>query len=316
MLESPTAGSGSLRRLLERLAPLIGLLIVGSVFAYLEPTFLSARNLVTIPVQTVVVALAAIGATFVIASGGIDLSVGSSIALASMTGAATLRAGHSVWLAVFAAIAVGAALGVLNGALIVGLRIVPFIATLGTMGIARGLTKWIGSERSIDPGEAVKPLQELLVKEWSAPGLIITATMAILFAVVLARTVFGVHTLAIGSSEPTARLCGIPVGRRKIQIYALAGALGGLAGVFLLGRVGVGDPTAAIGLELDVIAAVVIGGASLSGGSGSIIGSLIGALLMITLATGCNLVGVPSYVQEMLIGTIIIAAVSLDRLRH
>lgn len=316
MLESQTAGSGALRRLLERLAPLIGLLIVGAVFSSLEPAFLSPRNLVTIPVQTVVVALGAIGATFVIASGGIDLSVGSTIALASMAGAATLRAGYSVGLAVFAAIAVGTALGVLNGALIVGLRIVPFIATLGTMGIARGLTKWIGSERSIDPGEAVNPLQDLLIKSWSAPGLIITASMAILFAVVLARTVFGVHTLAIGSSEPTARLCGIPVGRRKIQIYALAGALGGLAGVFQLGRIGVGDPTAGIGLELDVIAAVVIGGASLSGGSGSIIGSLIGALLMISLASGCNLVGVPTYVQEMLIGTIIIAAVSLDRLRH
>ncbi|MFT7676317.1 MAG: ribose transport system permease protein [Planctomycetota bacterium] len=316
MLESPTAGSGILRRLLQRLAPLIGLLIVGAVFASLEPAFLSGRNLITIPVQTVVVALGAIGATFVIASGGIDLSVGSSIALASMMGAATLRAGHSPWVAALTAIAVGTALGVLNGALVVGLRIVPFIATLGTMGIARGLTKWIGSERSIEPGEAVKPLQDLLVKSWSAPGLLITGALTILFAVILARSVFGVHTLAIGSSEPTARLCGIPVGRRKIQIYALAGALGGLAGVFQLGRVGVGDPTAAIGLELDVIAAVVIGGASLSGGSGSIIGSLIGALLMVSLATGCTLVGVPTYVQEMVVGTIIIVAVSLDRWRH
>ncbi len=304
------------RRLLERLAPLIGLLVVGAVFASLEPAFLSARNLVTIPVQTVVVALGAIGMTFVIASGGIDLSVGSVIALASMAGATVLRAGHSVWLAVPAAILAGALFGFLNGALIAGLRIVPFIATLGTMGIARGLAKWIGGERTIEPDpEAVAPLADLLVKSWTAPGLLITAGLAIFFAVVLARTVFGVHTLAIGSSEATARLCGIAVGKRKVQIYALAGALAGLAGALQLGRVGVGDPTAALGLELDVIAAVVIGGASLNGGTGSILGSLLGALLMASLATGCNLVGVPTYVQEILIGTIIVAAVSLDRLR-
>lgn len=297
--------------------PLVGLLLVAAAFGSLEPAFLSPRNVVTIPVQTVVVALAAIGMTFVIASGGIDLSVGSTIALASMAGAATLRSGYSVGLAVLAAIAAGALLGLLNGALIVGLRLVPFIATLGTMGIARGLAKWIGAERTIEPDPAaVAPLANLLVKSWSAPGLLMTAALAVLFALVFGRTVFGVHCLAIGSSESTARLCGVPVGPRKVQIYVLAGALAGLAGVFQLGRVGVGDPTSALGLELDVIAAVVIGGASLNGGKGSILGSLLGALLMTALATGCNLVGVPTYVQEILIGSIIVAAVAMDRLRR
>jgi ribose/xylose/arabinose/galactoside ABC-type transport system permease subunit len=133
---------------------------------------------------------------------------------------------------------------------------------------------------------------------------------------VLQRSVFGVHTYAVGSSEATARLCGIRVPRVKIAIYTLAGLFAGLAGVMQYARLTVGDPTTAVGKELDVIAAVVIGGASLSGGVGGIGGALIGAFLMSVLANGCTLTGVPNYVQEILIGIIIIAAVALDRLRH
>jgi ribose/xylose/arabinose/galactoside ABC-type transport system permease subunit len=133
---------------------------------------------------------------------------------------------------------------------------------------------------------------------------------------VLQRSVFGVHTYAIGSSEATARLCGIRVPRTKVAIYTLAGVFAGLAGVTQYARLTVGDPTTAVGKELDVIAAVVIGGASLSGGTGGIGGSLIGAFLMSVLANGCTLAGVPNYVQEILIGAIIIVAVALDRLRH
>ncbi|HBQ11847.1 MAG TPA: ABC transporter permease, partial [Myxococcales bacterium] len=149
-----------------------------------------------------------------------------------------------------------------------------------------------------------------------AKGVWITLILAVIMALVLRRTVFGVHTFAIGSSEPTARLCGVPVERVKLLVYVLAGAFAGLAGVLQLGRLTVGDPTTAIGLELDVIAAVVIGGGSLSGGRGSIAGALLGAFFMAVLANGCTLSGVPNYVQEILVGAIIIAAVALDHLRR
>ena len=144
----------------------------------------------------------------------------------------------------------------------------------------------------------------------------LTLLLAILLGLVLRHTVLGSHTLAIGSNEDTARLCGVRVGRTKIWIYVLCGIFGGLAGVMTFGRLTVGDPTTAIGEELDVIAAVVIGGASLAGGEGRIAGSILGALLMAFLANGCNLTGVPNYVQEILIGVIIVAAVAVDRYRH
>ena len=133
---------------------------------------------------------------------------------------------------------------------------------------------------------------------------------------VLRRTVLGVHTFAVGSNEATARLCGVPVERVKLIVYVLAGLFAGIAGVMQYGRLTVGDPTTAMGLELDVIAAVVIGGGSLSGGRGSITGALLGAFFMSVLANGCTLTGVPTYVQEILVGTIIVAAVGLDRLRR
>ena len=155
-----------------------------------------------------------------------------------------------------------------------------------------------------------------MVKQWLAPGLLLTLALVLLASFLLRRTVFGVHTLAVGSSESTARLCGVPVERTKVMVYALAGLMAGLAGALQMGRVGVGDPGASLGLELNVIAAVVLGGASLAGGSGSVSGTLVGALLMSTLANGCNLLGWPTYVQQILTGVIIVAAVALDRWRQ
>ena len=193
----------------------------------------------------------------------------------------------------------------------------PFVVTLGTMGAARGVAKWVSGETTIEPPrEAVAPLADLLVKQWLAPGLLLALALSFAAAFLLKRTVFGVHTLAVGSSEPTARLCGVPVERTKLLVYGLGGLMAGLAGVLQMGRVGVGDPTASAGAELNVIAAVVLGGASLAGGSGSVSGTLVGALLMSTLANGCNLLGWPPYVQQILTGVIIIAAVALDRWRQ
>ena len=304
------------RRLLAA-GPMLGLLLVGVAFALAEPAFASERNFVTIAVQTVITAVAALGMTFVIASGGIDLSVGSVIALAGTTVAALLQLEVGAVIATFGGLTAGALVGLANGVLVTRLSLAPFVVTLGTMGAARGVAKWISGETTIEPPRAaVAPLADLLVKQWLAPGLLMALALALLAAFVLKRTVFGVHALAVGSSEPTARLCGVPVERTKLLVYGLAGLMAGLAGALQMGRVGVGDPNASLGAELNVIAAVVLGGASLAGGSGSITGTLVGALLMSTLANGCNLVGWPPYVQQILTGVIIVAAVALDRWRQ
>lgn len=310
-----------LKRALAVLGPFIALAIVLVLFAVLLPgQFLSAYNLKTVATQTVIVGVCAIGMTFVIISGGIDLSVGSAIALSSVVSAVLLRDGASVLPAVLGGIAACGALGIVNGLLITRLKIVPFIVTLGSMGIARGLAKYLADEQKVDA--PVAGLSALMAKtpepKWLlvSPGVWLLLVLAALAALVLARTVFGVHAIAVGSSEPTARLCGVRVERVKLAIYALSGLCAGLAGSLQLARLTVGDPTTALGKELDVIAAVVIGGGSLAGGSGSILGSLLGALLMTVLANGCTLLGVPNYVQEMLVGAIIVVAVAVDQLRR
>jgi ribose transport system permease protein len=264
----------------------------------------------------VIVGLGAIGMTFVIVSGGIDLSIGSVIALSSVVTALSARAGLPTPVAVMAGVTAGGLCGALNGWLVTRLSIVPFIVTLGMMGVARGVAKWLSAEQTVTPSpEASDALALLASKTATSPGIWITILLAVLMALVLKRTVFGVHTYALGSNEDTARLCGVPVERTKVWIYTLCGIFGGLGGVMTFARLSVGDPTTAIGKELDVIAAVVIGGASLAGGKGSIIGSMLGALLMAALANGCNLTGVPNFVQEILIGSIIVAAVAMDRVR-
>ena len=309
------------RRVIELLGPFLALLLVLALFSALLPgQFLSAYNLKTVATQTVIVGLSAIGMTFVIVSGGIDLSVGSAIALSSVLTAVLLRDGFGAGSAVLAGIGSGAVVGLLNGLLVTRLRIVPFIVTLGTMGIARGLAKYLADEQKVDA--PARGLSELMAKtpdpSWLlvAPGVWLLFVFALAAGFTLARTVFGVHTFAVGSNEATARLCGIRVERVKLIIYTLSGLFAGLAGTLQFARLTVGDPTTALGKELDVIAAVVIGGGSLAGGSGTMLGSMLGAFLMTLLANGCTLMGVPNYVQEILVGAIIIAAVAIDRLRR
>ncbi|HEX9792921.1 MAG TPA: ABC transporter permease [Planctomycetota bacterium] len=310
-----------MKRGLKLLGPFLGLLVVVLFFAAVGPPgFTSFANFKTIATQTVIVGLGAIGMTFVIVSAGIDLSVGSVIALVSVVVALVLNASLSPLLALLAGVAVGTLVGLVTGLLIVKLRVVPFIVTLGMLGIARGVAKWLSGQQKVNAPESwlgglmsktVEPAWTLL-----PPGVWLLLGLGALMALVLRRSVFGIHVTALGSNEDTARLCGVAVGRTKAAVYALGGLFAGLAGVMQFGRLGIGDPTAAIGLELNIIAAVVIGGGSLAGGQGSILGSLIGAFLMTTLANGCDLTDVPTYVQEILIGTIIVAAVALDRFRH
>ena len=307
---------------LNRVGPALGLLLVIGIFTLLMDTparFLSPNNLRIVLSQTVIVAIGAIGMTMIIISGGIDLAVGSTIALTGVVTALSINAGMSPSLALAIGIAVGGLVGVINGFAITRLKVVPFIATLGMLGIGRGVAKWLANQQTVNMPSTW--LNELLVMfpnpSWLlvAPGVWITIVLAVLAAVVLRQTVFGRRIFALGSNEAAARACGIATDRLKIWIYGLAGLLFGLAGVMQMSRLRQGDPTVAAGSELDIIAAVVIGGGSLSGGEGSILGSMIGALIMAFLRNGCQQVGWPNYVQEIIIGAIIVIAVAVDRWR-
>lgn len=313
------------REWLKRLGPLIGLLFVFGVFSLLRPAqFLSAFNLRIMLLQTAVVGTAALGMTMIIISGGIDLSVGSNVAFCSVIVALLLNAGVPPVVAALGGITAGLLVGVLIGGLITGLRLSPFIVTLGLMGALRGAAKGLADNGVIYPPQALRNswIASLLrldsQQTWAVipPGVWIMAALALLVAGVLRYTKFGRHIFAIGSNEQTARLCGINVARTKLMIYAVATALVGIAALLHFSFLYEGDPTSAFGMELDVIAAVVIGGASLSGGEGTVLGSLAGALMMTAVANGCEKMNYPNWVQEIVTGGIIIIAAALDRLRH
>ena len=323
MMKEATGGSRRIRLLVNVLGPFLGLLLVILIFSLLpdvQDRFLRLGNFKSVATQSVIVALGALGMTFVIISGGIDLSAASNIALSSCVIAFAINAGWPPWVGVLAAVLVGGLIGFVNGSLITTLRLVPFIVTLGMLGIARGVAKWMAGNQKIDA--PITWVNELMARSpepsWllMAPGVWLMILLAVAMAVVLRLTVFGRHVFAIGSNEATARLCGIRTRRTKIIIYVLAGLFCGLSGVMEFSRLTVGDPTVAVGLELDIIAAVVIGGGSLSGGQGSILGSMIGVFIMAFLRNGCTMMGWPNYIQEIIIGFIIVVAVSLDQLRY
>jgi len=312
-----------LQSLINLLAPFLGLILVIAIFSSIpdvQSRFLRLANLKSVATQSVIVALGALGMTVIIISGGIDLSPASNIALSSVITAFAINAGISPLISLILGIAAGGFIGFINGGLITELRLVPFIITLGMMGIARGVAKWIAGNQKIDA--PLTWVNELMAKSprpawlWLAPGVWLMIVLAVAMAIFLRYTVFGRHVFAIGSNEATARLCGVRTKRAKIIIYTLAGLFCGLSGVMEFSRLTVGDPTVAVGLELDIIAAVVIGGGSLSGGEGSILGSMIGVFIMSFLRNGCTMMGWPNYIQEIIIGIIIVAAVSLDQIRH
>jgi len=310
------------RQWLRALGPFLGLAVVIVFFATISGNpgrYLSANNLRIVLTQTVIVALSAIGMTVIIISGGIDLSVGSVVALSGVTAAIALQAGWPPFAALISGVVVGALVGFVNGLAITRLKVVPFIATLGMLGVARGVAKWVADQQTVNiPRTWLNELATSFpARSWMifAPGVWIALALAILMALILRRTVFGRRVFALGSNEGAARACGIRTDRLKLWIYSVGGLFFGLAGIVQMSRLRQGDPTVAVGVELDVIASVVIGGGSLNGGEGSILGSMIGALVMAFLRNGCQLMGWPNYIQEIIIGVIIVVAVAVDRLR-
>jgi ribose/xylose/arabinose/galactoside ABC-type transport system permease subunit len=217
-------------------------------------------------------------------------------------------------------VAAAALCGFVNGLLITRLRVVPFIVTLGTMLIVRGAAKGLADERRIEAPATW--LNDLLRTVESGRGLIvplgiwILLLLAVLVGGVLRYTVFGRHLFAIGSNERTARLCGVRVERCKVAVYTISAALAGVAGVMQFAKLSVGDPTVAVGLELDVIAAVIIGGGSLTGGNGTVVGTVLGATIMSVVAIGCSQYGLANWVQQIVTGSIIVLAVALDHWRQ
>lgn len=360
MTDESTSWKRSLGQLLSSLGPLLALLLVVLLFAGLEawrverPVFLTADNLRLIAANSAVIALAALGMTLIIIAGGIDLSVGSAVALCATVLACGLKLNWPPVWCLLATVATGAGLGALNGALVSGLRVVPFIITLGTMTAYLGAGKML-AER-VDEGQTVRPAvhapgdrnfeknqvpvwmqqftsvreKALWPRQESVPqglrplfnwfrfpvGIWLGLLLAAIVAALLRYSVFGRHVFALGSNEATARLCGIHVPAVRIAVYTLAGVLTGIAGVYQFSRLSSGNPTSGAGLELRVIAAVVIGGGSLSGGRGSVLGTLAGAALMSVINSGCTQLGIPNPLQDVILGVIIIAAVTIDQLRQ
>ncbi|MFD5700141.1 ABC transporter permease/substrate-binding protein [Streptomyces lasiicapitis] len=295
---------------------LSALVVLVVAMSLLSGDFLTTQNLLNVGVQAAVTAILAFGVTFVIVAAGIDLSVGSVAALsATVLAWSATKEGVPVWIAVLLAVATGIACGFVNGVLISYGKLPPFIATLAMLSIGRGLSLVISQGSPIAFPESVSKVGDTL-GGWLPVPVIVMVAMGLLTALILSRTYIGRSMYAIGGNEEAARLSGLRVKRQKIIIYALSGLFAAVAGIVLASRLVSAQPQAAQGYELDAIAAVVIGGASLAGGVGKASGTLIGALILAVLRNGLNLLSVSAFWQQVVIGVVIALAVLLDSLRR
>jgi len=302
--------------MIQRLLPFITLFALFVGLSIASPDhFLTKTNLSSVVRQTAVINLMALGMTLVIVAGGIDLSVGAILAMGGLLGTMAMAKGNPIWLGVMIGILAGGVCGLANGLLTTQLKINPFIVTLGTLGIIRGVTLIISNGLPVhEIPQAFSYLGEgnLL----GVPFVLwVLVACAVAVHLVLEHTRLGRYTFSIGSNEAAAFYAGIPVAFHTTAVYAICGALTGLGGMIEASRLMTGQPTAGQGYELQAIAAVVIGGGSLRGGEGSVVGTLIGALIMGLLANGSDLLGISPYVQQAIIGAVIILAVSFDELR-
>jgi ribose transport system permease protein len=310
-----------LRSSLQQLLAFGSLIVLVIFFGIMNSRFLLPGNLSDILLSTVVIGLLALGATFVIITGGIDLSVGTGMSLCSvMVGVVLTYLGLPMWAGVVGGILMGAVIGAVNGFLISFLKIPPFIATLATMLVAQGMALVVSGTKPIyfTSTEGFsnlalgKPIAGLVIPN----AVFIFFGVATLAGVVMSKTLLGRYTFSIGSNEEATALSGINVRSWKLWIYTAAGAFTGLAGVIIAARLNSAQPGQGMGYELQAIAAVVIGGTSLAGGKGSIVGTVIGALIMSVLTNGLRVISVPQEWQNVAIGVVILVAVYLDMLRR
>ena len=317
--------AGGLRRinlgaLSQTLGSLASLIILSLFLWSQESVFMSHGNWLNIARQASFNAILAMGMTFVILTGGVDLSVGSIVALSSVSGALLMyNHGWSMWLAVLVIIAVGTLCGLANGLIVTLGKIPPFIVTLGTMQIFRGIALQLTNGQPMSGITKVQPHFDIWgTRDYGGipSPVIMTAVVFIVFFLILRYTRLGLYTYAIGGNEQATRFSGVNITRYKLAVYSLMGAAAGIASVMWSSRLNSAAPNVAAGAELDAIAAVVIGGTSLFGGEGTIVGTLIGALLMAVIRNGLTLMHVSAFYQQIVIGSVIILAVLIDRLRR
>jgi ribose transport system permease protein len=305
-----------MRDLLKKFLPFATLIVLFIGLTIASPYFLTVGNLSSVIRQTTVITIMAIGMTVVIASGGIDLSVGSMVGLTGVCGAMLISSHYGTFVALLGAILIGAICGTVNGTAVVLLKIPPFIATLGALGIYRGLTLLItGGIPIANLTHDFGVLANGNVLQIPIPLLFLVA-VGIGVHLILKYTKLGRYAYAIGSNKEAARCSGIRIGLYTGLIYALSGALAGMSGMIEAARLVTGQPTAGDGYELRVIAAVVIGGGSLNGGQGTVIGTIIGSMIMGLLSNGCNLLGISPFLQQVIIGAVIVMAVSFDEFQR
>jgi ribose transport system permease protein len=306
-----------MKALFRKLLPFISFAALFIALSVLSPYFLTVDNLSSVARQTAVINIIAIGMTLVIISGGIDLSVGSVLAFSGICGTLLMEKGLGIVSSTFLGSLSGVAWGFLNGLIITQFKVPPFIATLGSLGMARGLTLLITDARPVTsiPKSFGRLGDGSLFGVVPVP-VVILLVVALVVAYLLRYTRLGRYTYAIGGNRQAAYLSGIDLTIYTLCIYSILGALTGIAGMIEASRLVTGQPTAGEGYELRVIAAVVIGGGSLNGGAGSVLGTTIGAFIMSLLNNGCNLLGISPFVQQILIGGIIVLAVAVDEYRR
>lgn len=301
--------------MIQRLLPFLTLIALFVILSIASPNFLTSTNLSSVARQTAVINIMALGMTLIIISGGIDLSVGSILALAGLLGTRAMERKMGIPAGMVIGILVGTACGFANGTMITFLRINPFIVTLGTMGIFRGLALIISNGLPVHD----IPASFSFLGEGTVLGIPFVIWILLFCAVsmhiLLEHTRLGRYAISIGSNPDAAFYAGVPVAFDTIAVYSIAGMLTGLAGMIEASRLMTGQPTGGQGYELQAIAAVVIGGGSLRGGEGSVLGTLVGAFIMGLLANGSDLLGTNPYWQQVIIGAVIILAVSVDELR-
>jgi len=330
-MSSPVAPQPAPRPFAVPTGPWVGFVSVLLLFTLLIGTtgelgkFLSLGNLRVLLHEATVPAIVALGMLMVLISGGIDLSVGAVVALVTVVTMRVYTSLHATWgpgaatgfASAGAGVFVGGLCGMVNGLLVTRLNLPPFVATLGMFGIARGVAVWLAERTTLAfPGKPPEWVETLAVTSFGNPGLWSVVLLAGVMGVFLHLTVFGRHLYAVGSNEAAARLCGVDVNRIRLSVYTRAGLLTGWAGVVLFAHSNSGNPTLGEQLELDVITAVVIGGASLSGGKGTVVGALLGVAILGLIKNGVSLFNVPVEMQYILIGVLLLANVALNRWRQ